>query len=104
MFPDIVAALDRKDPIIIGIFDRWLDRFAAVLLNAYYAYTPDLILLAGGPSKAAAHFLTPLETRLNAAAFRVPVGFRIPLCVATLGEDAGWIGAALRIQELSATR
>lgn len=102
-FPDIVAGLGRKDPIIVEIFDRWLDRFSAVLLNAYYAYTPELILLAGGPTKAATHFLAPLEQRLNAAAFRVPVGYRIPLCVAQLGEDAGWIGAALRLQELSAT-
>ncbi len=100
VFPDIVAALRRKDPLVTEIFERWLDRFAAVMLNAFYAYTPDLILLAGGPTKAAPLFLKKLEARLNQAAFRVPVGYTIPVRVAKLGEDAGWIGAALRVQEL----
>lgn len=103
-FPDIVAALRRGDPLVAEIFDRWLDRFAAVLLNAFYAYTPELILLAGGPTKAAPIFLKKLETRLNAAAFRVPVGYKIPVRIAKLGEDAGWIGAALRVRELHLTR
>lgn len=102
VFPDIVAAVRRKDRFVTEIFDRWLDRFAAVLLNSYYAYTPDLILLAGGPTKAAPLFLKKLSVRLEAAAFRVPVGHAIPLRVATLGEDAGWVGAALRIREITA--
>lgn len=100
-FPDIVSAVRRKDALVTEIFERWLDRFSAVLLNAYYAYTPDLILLAGGPVKAAPLFLKKLAARLEASAFRVPVGHPIPLRVAALGEDAGWIGATLRIQEIS---
>lgn len=100
VFPDIVAGVRRKDPLLTEFFERWLDRFSAVLLNAYYAYVPDQILLAGGPTKAASLFLKKLETRLNASAFRVPVGYKIPVRVAKLGEDAGWIGAALRVQEL----
>jgi glucokinase len=100
VFPAIIAAVRRRDRIVTELLDRWLDRFAAVLLNAYYAYTPDLILLAGGPMQAAPVFLNKLETRLNAAAFRVPVGYRIPVRAARLGGDAGWIGAALRAQEI----
>jgi len=95
-FAAVVSAVRRRDPVVVEIFERWLDRFAAVILNAFYAYTPDLILLAGGPVKAAAAFVGRLEDRLNAAAFRVPVGYRIPLRAARLGENAGWIGAALR--------
>jgi glucokinase len=99
-FQNIVAALRGNDPIVTEIFDRWLDRFAAVLLNAFYAYTPDLILLAGGPTKASSLFLKKLTKRLESTAFRYPVGYKIPLRVAALGEDAGWIGAALRIKEI----
>jgi len=99
-FPDVIAAVRRRDPIVTEIFERWLDRLATVLLNAYYAYTPDLILLAGGPVKAAPAFVPNLEARLNAAAFRVPVAPSIPVRAAALGEHAGWIGAALRAQEL----
>jgi glucokinase len=103
VFPDIVEAVRKKDPLVTEIFERWLDRFAAVVLNSFYAYTPDLILLAGGPTKAAPLFLKKLTTRLETTAFRVPVGYPIPLRVAALGEDAGWIGGALRIQELSSS-
>lgn len=95
-FPAIVAAVRRGDRVIGEIFERWLDRFAAVLLNAFYAYTPDRIVLAGGPVKAAPAFLGQLETRLNATAFRVPPGYPIPVRAARFGENAGWIGAALR--------
>jgi len=90
-FPDIVAAIQKKDPVITRIFERWIESFAAVILNAYYAYTPDLILLAGGPTKSASVFLQKLEAKLNAMAFRVPTDFHIPVRVAKLGEDAGWI-------------
>ena len=98
-FPAIVAAVRRRDPVVTEIFERWLDRFSAVILNAFYAYTPDLIVLAGGPVKAAPAFLAKLEHRLNAAAFRVPPDLRIRLRAARLGENAGWIGAALRARD-----
>jgi len=99
LFPAIVAAVRRGDRVVSEVFDRWLDRFATVLLNSYYAYTPELILLAGGPVAAAPVFLKKLEARLNAAAFRVPVGYPIPVRAGRLGGDAGWIGAALRARE-----
>lgn len=102
-FPDIVVAVRQGDPLVTEIFDRWLDRFATVLLNSFYAYTPDLILLAGGPTKAGDVFMGKLRARLNAQAFRAPVGYPIALEIASLGEDAGWIGAALRVQEMSPT-
>ncbi|MBE7537325.1 MAG: ROK family protein [Opitutaceae bacterium] len=96
VFIDIARAVRRKDPVITDIFDRWLDRFAAVVLNAYYAYTPDLIVLAGGPMHAAGVILPRLEATLNAAAFRVPPDHPIPIRAARFIDDAGWIGAALR--------
>lgn len=98
-FEDIVVAVRRKDPVVTGIFERWLDRLAAVLLNGYYAYSPDLILLAGGPSRAGDSFVGKLQDRLEKTAFRVPVGHRIPVRVAKFGEDAGWVGAALFARE-----
>lgn len=98
-FPDIAAAVRRGDPVVEEIFARWLDRFAAVMLNAFYAYAPDLILLAGGPMKAADLLVAPLARRLNDTAFRVPPKRRIRVRAAMLGEDAGWMGAALFAQE-----
>lgn len=98
-FTDIAHAVRRQDRMVTEVFERWLERFAAVVLNAYYAYTPDLILLAGGPTRAADIFVRPLEARLNTAAFRVPVGYRVPVRVARFTEDAGWIGAAMMALE-----
>lgn len=101
-FHHIVAAVRRREPVVVEIFERWLQRFGAVLLNTFYAYTPDLILLAGGPTRAASLFVKRLEARLNAEAFRVPVGYAVPIRVARFGEDAGWVGAAWRARELPA--
>ena len=98
-FPDVVAAVRRRDRVMCEVFDRWLKRFTAVVLYAYYAYTPDLILLAGRPVEAAAIFFRKLEARLNATAFRVPVGYRIPVRAARQGSGAGWIGGALMARE-----
>lgn len=99
-FPEIAGALRRGDPLVTELFDSWLDRFAAVMLNAYYAYTPELLILAGGPMQAGRLFLEPLRFRLNAQAFRYPPNRLIPVRAAKLGGDAGWIGAALRAREL----
>ncbi len=100
-FPQVADAVRAGDPIVTEIFERWLDRFGVVLLNSYYAYTPDLILLAGGPTKAADILLPPLRRRL-AQAFRVPPGYPLPLRLARLGEEAGWRGAALLSRAASA--
>ena len=94
-FPEIAEAVRRGDPVVTDIFDRWLERFGLVVLNAYYAYTPDLIVLAGGPTRAADLFLPKLARQLNALAFRLPKSKPIPVQISSLGEDAGWIGAAL---------
>lgn len=101
-FTDIALAVRRKDPVITDIFERWLNRFAAVVLNTYYAYTPDLIVLAGGPMHAASIILPRLEAALNTAAFRVPPDYPIPVRAARFVDDAGWIGAALSGSDFAA--
>jgi glucokinase len=98
-FPHIVDAVRRRDPMVTEVFNGWLDRFSAVVINAFHAYTPDLILLAGGPTRAAAVFLRKLSARVNASAFRVPPKRKISIQIAELGENAGWIGAALRVRD-----
>ena len=75
-FPEIVTAVRRKDRIVTEIFERWLDRFSATILNGFYAYTPDLILLAGGPTQAAGIFLRKLESA--AQRHRVQGARRLP--------------------------
>lgn len=98
-FPEIARALRCRDRLVTGLFDDWLGRFATVMLNAYYAYAPELFVLAGGPMQAGRLFLGPLRSRLNTQAFRFPQNSPIPVRAATLGGDAGWIGAALRARE-----
>ena len=95
-FPEIVTAVRRKDRIVTEIFERWLDRFSATILNGFYAYTPDLILLAGGPpgcrhfSEEARSGSTPPRSGCPSA-----TGFRSASRLA----DASWFGAALLARE-----
>jgi glucokinase len=94
-FEALVAALRKKDPLAVALFERWLDRLAAVILNATHAYCPQRVLIAGGPSAAADLLLKPLQRRVESQAFRYPAKKRLPIRAAITGNDASWLGASL---------
>jgi glucokinase len=98
-FPHVIEAVRNGDKLATELFDRWLRLFSLVALNAFYAYTPDRIVLAGGPVKAADLLIPRLKSLLEQQAFRVPVDRPIDVAAAELGEDAGWVGAALLASE-----
>lgn len=98
-FPAFVEALKAGDRLANEVFDCWFRGFSAVALNAYLAYVPDRILLAGGPVAAADLFLSRLKETLERNAFRYPPDKPIDIRCAELGERAGWIGAAIFARE-----
>jgi glucokinase len=97
-FEKVVMAIKNKDALAIEIFNQWIENFGHVLLNAYYAYVPDRIVLGGGAAAASYLFLKPLTRFLEANAFRFPTQYPIHITKAQLGEDAGMMGAALQAQ------
>lgn len=94
-FEHLAKAVRSRDSLARELFDRWLDRFAVVILNSVLAYVPDRVVLAGGPVAAADLMLKPLQRRIEAQAFRYPSRRPIPVLAAKTGADAGWFGAAV---------
>jgi glucokinase len=97
-FERIVRAVENGDALARELFEEWTRHFSQVLLNAFYAYLPDRIVLSGGPVAAAPLFLKPMEKFLNQNAFRYPPRRRVVIVKALLGDNAGWAGAALQAQ------
>lgn len=93
---DVAAAAAAGDELAAGVLaeaGRWLGVALASIVNAL---DPELVLLGGGAAPGAAPWLLPaaraaMAERLVGAGWRTPP----PVDLASLGDDAGAIGAAL---------
>lgn len=85
-----VAACDTE---AVTHWLRSVDALAAHLVSLINAFDPQVIVLGGGIAKAGPHLFDPLRRRLDQIEWR-PTGTAVPIVAATLGSDAGAIGAA----------
>ena len=91
---DAFSAATRGDPDAIAVIEWASDGLAAGVANVVHILQPDVVVLAGGMAAAGA----PLLDRVRAGVSRRVraawmSGVRIECSM--LGDDAGWIGAAL---------
>jgi glucokinase len=89
---DVAALVASRDPVAISIWDDALDALADALLTVTTLLDPEIIVLGGGLSHAGALLSTPLQQRLAHRALLVSPP---PLVHASLGDEAGCMGAAL---------
>ena len=92
--------LDRAahaDAQALAIWDSALDALALDLSHTIALLAPEAIVFGGGLSQAGSALLEPLERRLDAI---LTFQRRPKLLCATIGENAGVIGAALRARDL----
>lgn len=93
---DLIACAQEGDPAAIAMLaeaGRWLGRGAATWAHIF---APDVILLGGGLGAAGDLLLAPLEQEARSCGldmYLAPVRFSL----ASLGNDAGVIGAAAQI-------
>lgn len=78
----------RDDPTAAAVIARWVTPWRAAIDTTIAALDPDLVVLGGGLGVAVA-------TALRGTAQASP-WFECPVVAATLGDDAGVIGAGLR--------
>ena len=78
------ARVDKKDPLVMPIFQQWLDYLTHFLKFVDQYYRPQAFIFTGGVMKSKAYFWDQLQSA-------VP---HIPLALAQFGQDAGIIGAA----------
>ncbi len=98
---EVLERAQAGDPDAVLIWESALDALALDLSHTVALLAPEAIVIGGGLSQAGPALFAPLAQRLDdiLTFHRRPV-----LLPASIGEDAGVIGAALRARDLVASR
>jgi glucokinase len=91
----IEDGVEIEDPLCCDELRRWTTNVGWLLVNAVHAYSSQQIILSGGATLGAKHFLPQLEAHVNQHSFRYPADRHIPVVVSDIQEHAGVLGAAM---------
>ena len=89
----LVEAHSLGDKEASKIWLRSVFHLAAAIASFINAFDPEIVIIGGGIAKAGTALFDPLATYLDKFEWR-PIGHRVPVISASLGERAGAIGAA----------
>jgi glucokinase len=105
---DFKAVIERGvacgDRLCCDELRRWTRSLGWLLVNAVHAYSPEVIVLAGGATAASKYFLPELTEHVNQHIFRYPPGEPVPILISELGDHTGVHGAALMVRERLASQ
>lgn len=76
------------------IVEKYIGYLATGLINVINIFQPDILCIGGGISKEGETLLAPLRTLIEKERFTKHNNKQTQICIATLGNDAGIIGAA----------
>lgn len=90
----VIDAARKNDPAAVEAFDEYTTHLANGIITIISFIDPNLIVLGGGVSRAGEFLLAPVREKVQAGKFfkTLPAG---EVVIATLGNDAGIIGAAM---------
>ncbi|MBQ7038411.1 MAG: ROK family protein [Clostridia bacterium] len=77
-----------------AVVDAYIDYVAAGVINMINIFQPEVICIGGGVSKEGETLLAPMREKIERERYSRYSARQSKLCVATLGNDAGVIGAA----------
>lgn len=89
------AAAREGDKTAQGVLDTFLDYLALGTANVINLLQPEVFALGGGVSREGEPLLAPLRERVERLTFAGREGLRTRVVAATLGNDAGILGAAM---------
>jgi glucokinase len=95
---DVLDRVNRGDPVARLVWESALDALALDLSHTVALLAPEAIVIGGGLSQAGAALFEPLRRRLDAI---LTFHRRPQLLCASIGENAGVVGAALRARDLA---
>ena len=88
-------ALAQGCPVAENVVDNFARYLACGIVNLISIFQPEMVVLGGGVSKAGAPLLSRVQAILDKECYGDVTSLpRAKFCVATLGNDAGVIGAA----------
>lgn len=89
----VFDAADLGDEVAKDIIDRYIKYVAIGLVNLVNIFQPEAIIIGGGVCAQGDKVITPLKEILSERVYGGELKTKI--CVATLGNDAGIVGAAM---------
>jgi glucokinase len=96
---DVFDAAAAGDSLAGEVVEETAFYLAVGTTNLMHVLNPEVIVFGGGMTAAGASFLDRVRTRVRELAFPVPAA-GTHLCYASLGNDAGFIGAAACARQL----
>jgi glucokinase len=89
----VMEAVARKDRLACDELRVWTEHLGWFLVSAIHAYAPQRVILSGGATHGARHFLPALRRQVGAHLFRWPRGSRVPIVISKMQDHAGVLGA-----------
>ena len=93
-FEAVIEGVVNNDDLCRRALSVWRRELGWFLVSVARMYTPEIIILSGGATQAASHFLTEVAAHVNRHLYRYPPGVELPVVVSELNEYAGVLGAA----------
>jgi glucokinase len=93
---DGVAVGDR---LCLDELARWTRHLGWLLVSVIHAYSPEVVILAGGASAGSRFFLPQLQQQVKEQVFRYPSGEEVPILISQLGDHSGVLGASAFVRE-----
>jgi glucokinase len=94
-FKAVIDGVQQNDPLCRDVLDRWTLNLGWFLVSVVHLFAPEIVILSGGATNAARHFLAPVQDHVNRHIFRYPSGEPVPIVVSQLSDHAGVLGAAV---------
>jgi glucokinase len=95
----VEEGIAHSDALCIDELKRWTRRLGWLLVNTVHAYSPEIIILAGGAMAASRFFLEEVQAHVAKHIFRFPPHEALPIVVSEIGDPIGVIGAAMMVKE-----
>ncbi len=87
-------AAEKGDIAAKYVVDRYIEYIAVGIANVVNAFQPDMVCIGGGVSKQGDVLIKPIKQFVNGENFARNITKDVVIKTATLGNDAGIIGAA----------
>ncbi len=91
-------AADAGDPAAVSVMEEYVQDLAIGLGNIYNIFQPEVLILGGGVSARGEKLLEPLRQLLQPEIYGGDMS-KVDIRIATLGNDAGVIGAACLVMQ-----
>jgi glucokinase len=91
----IEEGVEKEDTLCCDELRRWTNNVGWLIVNAVHAYSSQLIILSGGATLGAKHYLPQVQEHVNLHTFRYPPDREVPVVISDIQEHAGVLGAAM---------